>query len=109
MNRYNQIPQSQEVSPFPAGDQKATSVRQDSISDTHTNNKKIHKKKHFIGRENKNLNMFVGANPTSISDMDQDEFGSYACVCKCAIFLSVLSNIILIKVRMKANIRNRYQ
>ena len=61
--------ESQEVSPFPAGDQKVERNRQDSII------KDIHTKSNALERSKKSLeglNMFNGANLTINSDMDQD-------------------------------------
>ena len=69
-NRYNQVPhlaqdttwksdkntrkhhihESQEASPFPAGDHKAAMIRQESITNTHNiNNIKDPQKKHRLG------------------------------------------------------------
>ena len=67
--RYNQVPhltrdtiwegdkntrkhhtnESQEVSPFPAGDHKAARNRQDNLTKTKPNNKKDPQKKHRLG------------------------------------------------------------
>ena len=98
-NRYNQVPhltqdtnrkvtnsqlditnESQEVSPFPAGDHKAsinkktrTKAKQTQIS----YNMNDPQKKYRLGTVRKNillegLNQFHGTNPTLSSDMDQD-------------------------------------
>ena len=70
-NRYNQVPhlaqatmgkwqekkhhiqESQEVSPFPAGDHKAARNRQNSMTNTNPNNKKDPQKKHHPGMVSK--------------------------------------------------------
>ena len=73
-NRYNQVPhltrdtiwesdkntrkhriqESQEVSRFPAGDDKAARNRQDSIIKTNVKHKKDPQKKHRLGTDSKN-------------------------------------------------------
>ena len=75
MNQYNQVPhltqdtvgesnkntrkhhiqESQEVSPFPTGDHKATRNRHASMAKTDTNNKKDPQKKHRLGRVSKKI------------------------------------------------------
>ena len=101
-NRYNQVPyltkdtngkvtnsqldttnESQEVSPFPAGDHKAHINRREQRHSIHKTEKKHIKdplKKYRLGTVSKifllggggGLNWFSGANLTLISDVDQD-------------------------------------
>ena len=69
---------SQEVSPFPAGDNKASKNRHDRHdSTTNTNMKHNHKRSTALERSVKiflleGLNLFHGANSNLSSDVDQD-------------------------------------
>ena len=53
------IQESQEASPFPAGNHKAAMNRQESMTNTKHNNKKDPQKKHRLGTVCKNI--FTGA------------------------------------------------
>ena len=70
--------ESQEVSLFPTGDQKAARSIHGSMAKTKTNtiNKRDPQKKHRLGTVSKKklegLNLFHGTNLTLNSDMDQD-------------------------------------
>ena len=67
---------SQEVSPFPAGDQKAAMKRRESMTDNQKTNTNDQQKKYRLGTVSKNillegLNRFHGANLILCSDVDQ--------------------------------------
>ena len=61
--------ESQEVSPFPAGDHKAARNIQDSMA----NYKRIHKRSRSVRKLLEGFNMFDGTNLTLISDVGQDK------------------------------------
>ena len=73
-SRKNHIQESQEVSPFLAGDQKAARNRQDSMT---TITKKDPQKKHRLGKVSTKIlegfNIFDGTNLTLVSDVYQDK------------------------------------
>ena len=92
-NRYNQVPhltqdtngkvtnsqldttnESQEVSPFPAGDHKAHINRRSQRHSKHKTEKNIKdpQKKYRLGTVSKILNRFNSANLILNSDVDQD-------------------------------------
>ena len=66
--RKHHIQESQEVSPFPAGDHKAERNRQDSMAKTNTINKNIHNRSTALERSVRKLleglNYFHGTNLT---------------------------------------------
>ena len=70
----NHIQESQKVSPFLAGDPKASRSRQDSKT-RHINNKMNPRKKHHLVTASKEITvglyMFDGTYPALISDVDQ--------------------------------------
>ena len=94
--RYNQVPHltqdttceinkdtinitnnSQEVSPFQAGDHKAAMNRRESMTNTRHKNTNDPQKKYHLGMVSENillecLNLFHGANLTLSSDVGQD-------------------------------------
>ena len=79
-NTINIINKSQEVSPFPAGDHKATMNRRESIETQDTKNTNDPQKKYRLGTVSKNillegLNQFHGINLSLNSDVDQNIFG----------------------------------
>ena len=61
------IQESQEVSPFPAGDHKAANNKQDSMTNNHET--QIAKRIKLL----EGLNMFDGTSINLISDVDQDK------------------------------------
>ena len=87
ITRKHHMQESQEVSPFPASDNKAARNRQDSIIEKHETQiaKRIHRRSTNLERPVRRfnvlegLNMFEGTNLTLISDVDQNKymFGSY--------------------------------
>ena len=76
-NTINITSKSQEVSPFPPGDQKAEMNRRESMRKTRHKNTNDPQKKYRLGTASKNsllksLNRFHSANLTLSSDVDQD-------------------------------------
>ena len=75
--QINIIKESQEVSPFPAGDYKAAMNRHKSMTTQDINSTNDPQKKYPLGTVSKNillegLNRFHGANVTLSSDVDQE-------------------------------------
>ena len=79
ITRKRHIQESPEVSPFPAGDHKATRNRQNKTPRTKAT-KKIHKRRPALERSVRKLlaglNQFYGANLTRNSDVDKDTVGT---------------------------------
>ena len=77
--RKHHIQESQEITPFPAGDHKAAINTQDSMSSKHEKHisKRIHKRSTALERSIKkileDLNMFDRTNRSLIINMDQDK------------------------------------
>ena len=72
--------ESQEASPFPAGDHKAQINRRTQRHNKHETEKNGPQKKYRLGMVNKNillegLNQFHGVNLTIDSDVGQDTYG----------------------------------
>ena len=77
-NTINTTNKSQEVSPFPAGDQKTAMNRHENmISTRHKQAQMIHKRNTTLERSGillEGSNRFHGANLTRSSDVDQDTY-----------------------------------